>query len=99
LIEEMAWYAQDFTFAQIDLLVFSPPFTWKVPHQLLNYTMSKVDDNTWVRKSAVLGWPTKEGSYTLKRLVDGKGRPMQPVFDEFLASADGRDLMVAEVVE
>lgn len=89
---------QDFTFAQIELLLFSPPYTWKVPHQLLNYTMFKVDNNTWQRVSTVFGYPNQEATYVLRKITDGDGNPIQPAFDKFVNSAEGTDVLVAEVI-
>lgn len=89
---------QDFTFAQIEMDMFSPPYTWKVPHQLVNYTMFRVDNNTWQRVSTVWGYPVDEGSYVLRKITDAEGNPIQPAFDKFANSAGGTDVLVAEKV-
>jgi hypothetical protein len=69
-----------------------------IPASLVNFTMEwQPADGSWRRRSRVLGIDDATGNYTLRRIVDGEGKPGLG-YDGWLKFRGGEAFIVAEQI-
>lgn len=84
---------QDLTYARITAGGLALGFIKvAIPDFLFDWTMTRLPDDSWDRRSGVLGIPTPEGNYILRQVVTGdlqRGK----YFDQWVKSRGGRDFL------
>lgn len=82
---------QDLTFAQITVGgLLLGAFRFSIPSSLADFTMTRLQDDSWDRRSAFVGISTPEGNYILRQVVTGNLQRAK-YYDQWVKQRGGRD--------
>lgn len=66
-------------------------FPFQIAQFVWGNELTRMADGSWARETSFLGLPLASGTYVLRPIVDGKGKPAK-FFDEWAALYGGRSI-------